>query len=122
MSEIKTLEQYVLAQLESRNAQIAQLQIGREHLESTIERQSEDLRLLKEIGKFVRNHVTIVTRGKYDGESTIERIDMGNVPHQIYEFSRGDEIDMFLRIRDVLIKLGAKVEEGHTLVTPRKKE
>ena len=122
MSEIKTLEQYVLAELEKREAQIAHLQIAIQNLESTIDYQSENLRLLKEIQKFVRNHVTIVTKGKYDGESTIERIDMGNVPHQIYEFSRGDELDMFLRIRDVLIELGAKVEEGHTLVSPRKKE
>ena len=122
MSEIRTLEQYILAELENKKAQIAHLQIGMEELERTIERQSEKLRLLKEIQKFICNHVTIVTRGKYDGESTIERIDIGNVPHQIYEFSRGEELDMFLKIRDVLIELGAKVEDGHTLVTPRKKE
>lgn len=122
MSEIKTLEEYILRELDNKDKSIELLNATIEDLRKTIDSQSKKLKQLNEIRKFISDHVTIITRGNYDGDSTIEKIDMANIPDHIYKFSSDKEVNDFIKIRDMFIELGAKVDKDHTLIEPVKRD
>lgn len=122
MSEIKTLEEYILRELDNKDKSIEELNAAIKDLKKTIDSQSKMLKQLDEIKKFMSDYVTIITRGNYDGDSTIEKIDMGNIPDHIYKFSSDKEVNDFIKIRDMFIELGAKVDKNHTLVKPMKRD
>ena len=116
--KIKTLEEYVLNELDRKDDEILELKEAINErdgqLASALAKLGDAEELLSTAKELVAKHFVLRTRSKYDTDSTVERIETEGVP---YLSVAGYELKTpnagYLKIRDLLLRLGMRVEEGH---------
>lgn len=122
MSEIKTLEEYVLNQIEEKDNKIVELTSTIDGLKKEIAERDSKLKLLDEVQEFVHKHVKVVTRSAFDSEYVKERITMTVDRELVSNYDTPQEFARYKKLRDFALKLGAKIEESHELVNVEEDE